>query len=258
MFYTVKALLRMMALPPSGLLIVAIIGLLLARRHFRTGIALVVAAICGLWLLCTPVVADALLRTAERFPALDLSKPVPAQAIVVLGGSGTRDVAPEFGGGPAPELDLLERLTYAAYVARKTSLPILVSGAPVEAIAMRDSLVRDFGLKVHWVESQSRDTFDNAHYSAKMLFAEHVTHIVLVTSSTHLWRATQEFRSAGFDVVPAPAGSWAPRELTPFRFVPSPVGLMRSQAALYELWGERVREVLAVLHLRRQSTADRR
>lgn len=258
MFYTVKALLRTLALPPAGLLIVAVVGLLVMRRHRRTGVALIVAAVCGLWLLATPIVSDALTRTAERFPVLDLSKPVQAQAIVILGGAGLRELAPELGGGPAPEMGLLQRLAYGAYLARKTSLPILVTGAPLEAIAMRDSLIRDFGVQVRWVEDQSRDTFDNAHYSARKLFAEHITHIVLVTSSTHLWRATQEFRSAGFEVVPAPAGSSAPRERTVFRFVPSSAGLMRSESAVYELWGERVRQILAVLHLRRQPTADRR
>ncbi len=257
MFYTVKALLRMLVLPPAGLLIVAVIGLLLMRRHLRTGVALVVAAVCALWLLAMPIISDALTRSAERFPVLDLSQPVQAQAIVIIGGAGLRETAPEFGGGPAPEMGLLERLTYAAYLARKTSLPILVSGAPLEAIAMRDSLRRDFGLQVRWVEDRSRDTFDNAHYSAKMLFAEHITHIILVTNSTHLWRATQEFRSAGFDVVPAPSGTSARREQSVFRFVPSSAGLMRSELAVYELLGERVRETLAALHLRRQSTADR-
>jgi uncharacterized SAM-binding protein YcdF (DUF218 family) len=151
---------------------------------------------------------------------------------------------------------LLERLTYGAYVARKTSLPVLVTGAPDEAVAMRTSLARDFGINVRWVEARSRDTFDNAHNSAQMLFADHVKRIVLVTSTTHLWRATQEFRSAGLEVVSAPAGPWGQREQGVFLFVPTSQGLMRSEEALYELLGERVRELLATLHLRRQAVPD--
>ncbi len=256
MFYTLKAVLRTLVLPPSGTLILAIIGLWLLRRHRRTGIALVVVGLGSLWLLCTPIVADVLTRATEHFPVLDLSKPVQAQAVVILGGGGLREDAPEFGGGPAPERQLLERLTYGAYVARKTALPVLVTGAPDEAVGMRNSLVRDFGVNVRWTEAHSRDTFDNAHNSAQMLFADHIKRVVLVTSTTHLWRATQEFRSAGVEVVPAPAGPWGRREQAVFRFVPTSQGLMRSEEALYELWGERVRELLSILHLRRQSSPD--
>ena len=253
MFYTLKALLRTLILPPAGQLILTIIGLWLVRRHRRTGIALVVVGLGSLWLLCTPIVSDVLTRATERFPVLDLSKPVQADAVVILGGGGLRQDAPEFGGGPAPERELLERLTYGAYVARKSSLPVLVTGAADEAVGMRNSLVRDFGVNVRWMEARSRDTFDNARNSAQMLFADHIKRIVLVTSTTHLWRATQEFRSAGFDVTPAPAGPWSPREKTVFRFVPSSQALDRSQEALYELLGERVREWLAALHLRAQA-----
>jgi uncharacterized SAM-binding protein YcdF (DUF218 family) len=255
MFYTLKSLLRTLVLPPSGPLILAIIGLWLLWRHRRTGITLMVVGLGSLWLLCTPLVADVLTRATERFPALDLSKPVQADAVVILAGGGIRESAPEFGGGPAPERELLERLAYGAYVARKTSLPVLVTGTPEEVAAMRNSLVRDFGVSVRWLEVRSRDTFDNARYSAQMLFADHVKRIVLVTSATHLWRSTQEFRSAGFDVIPAPVGILSPRERPVFLFLPSSQGLMRSEAALYELWGERVRELLAALHLRRQSVA---
>jgi uncharacterized SAM-binding protein YcdF (DUF218 family) len=256
MLYTLKAVLRTLILPPSGTLILAIVGLWLLRRHRRTGIALVVVGLGSLWLLCTPIVSDLLTRATEHFPILDLSKPVQADAVVILGGGGLREDAPEFGGGPVPEQQLLERLTYGAYVARKTSLPVLVTGAPDEAVAMRTSLARDFGINVRWVEARSRDTFDNAHNSAQMLFADHVKRIVLVTSATHVWRATQEFRAAGLEVVPAPAGPLGPREKAVFRFVPTSQGLMRSEEALYELLGERVRELLATLHLRRQAVPD--
>ena len=257
MLFLIKALLRTLILPPAGLLILAIVGVLRLRRHRRSGIGLIVAGLAGLWLLATPIVADWLTSATERFRPLDLSKPVQAQAIVILGGGGLRPDAFEYGGGPAPEMELLERLTYGAYVARRTSLPVLVSGVPEEATAMRLSLARDFGLSPRWVENKSRDTFDNAHFSARLLHADHITRIVLVTSSTHIWRATHEFQSAGLEVVTAPSGySFAPREPTVFRFLPSPQGLQRSHVAVYELLGESMREILAGLHIRRQSAAD--
>src|SRR5256885_5533642 len=57
---------------------------------------------------------------------------------------------------------LLERIAYGAFLAHRTALPVLVSGTAPEALAMRVSLARDFGIQVRWVEERSRDTFQNA------------------------------------------------------------------------------------------------
>ena len=253
LLYLLKAVLRSLILPPAGLLIVAIAGLLLLRRHRRSGVALILISIAALWLLATPIVADRLTSATERIQPLDPSKPVQAQAIVILGGGGVRPYAAEYGGGPAPQMELLERVTYGAYLARRTSLPVLVSGAPEEVTAMRMSLARDFGVSTRWVEDKSNDTFGNAYFSARLLHADHIARIILVTSSTHIWRATHEFEGTGLEVVPAPAGySFAPQEQTVFRFIPSPLALLHSQVALYELLGESVREILVALHIRRQ------
>ncbi len=243
--FILKALLRSLILPPAGLLILAVLGLLLLRRRRNIGLSLLIFSVASLWLLSTPIIADSLTRVAERFPALDLTRPVQAQAIVILGGGSLRFAA--------PEMALLERLAYGAFVAHKTALPVLVSGAYQEAVAMRVSLARDFGITARWVEDQSRDTFENARFSVRLLRADGVKRIILVTSSTHMWRAAQEFQNAGVEVVPAPVGNWGPRELTVFRLVPSSLGLLHSSTALYELIGEPVRRILALLHLRRQA-----
>jgi len=47
-----------------------------------------------------------------------------AQAIVILGGGSLRMRAPEYGNTHIPENVLMSRVNYAAYVARKTGLPI--------------------------------------------------------------------------------------------------------------------------------------
>ena len=250
MLILLKACARSLILPPSGLLILIIIGLVLGRRRRRLGSALVVTGVAALWLLSTPVVADRLAVLAERCPPLDLSRPVKAQAVVILGGGGTR-FAPEYG-GPAAEFATLDRVNYGAYVARRTNLPILITGAEEEALAMRAVLVRDLGVPPRWVENRSGDTFQNAQFSAPILRANGIHRIILVTSATHEWRSVQEFTAAGFDVVPAPVGSHAGRQTRPLDFIPGPGGLWTSHAALYELIGNEVRWVLATLHLRRQ------
>jgi uncharacterized SAM-binding protein YcdF (DUF218 family) len=247
MIFELRILLRTLILPPACLLLLGFVGLLLARR--RLGVALAALSLAGLWLLSTPVIADALERAADHYPALDLSRPVNAGAIVILGGGGYRKYAPEYG-GPAPEYAMYDRLAYGAYVARRTGLPILVTGDGMEAVTMRVSLGRDFRVPPKWVDAAAKDTYDNAHDAARILQAAGINRIVLVTSDTHLWRAAQEFEAAGLRVVRAPADVWAPREIGTMRYAPTATGLLRSYTAVYELVGEAVRDLLVATHLR--------
>ena len=154
---------------------------------------------------------------------------------------------------PAISLQLLERVNYGAFVARRTGLPVAVSGSPEETLAMSASLARDFGIRTHWVEERSRDTFENAKFCAQLLEPLGVTRIVLVTDAGHEWRAMQEFVSAGFSVVPAPVGLSVPRELGPGSFLPNVHALAYSTEALYEILGDLARRAFATLHLRRHS-----
>jgi uncharacterized SAM-binding protein YcdF (DUF218 family) len=126
-----------------------------------------------------------------------------------------------------------------------------VTGFHVEADAMRDSLRRNFGIDARWVDDQAYDTFENARNSVRMLKADGVQRIVLVTSAEHMWRSVHEFTAAGIEIVPAPSGVLAPRDFGMTRLMPNPDALMRAHAALYELLGEPVRAFLAVTHLRR-------
>ena len=254
MFIFLKTFARTLILPPAGPLILAVLGLLLVRRRPKLGGTLVVIGVGSLWLCATPAMGDALMRFAERYPSLDPSKPVSAQAIVILGGGGAR-VAPEYG-GPALETDTLERVSYGAFLAHRTGLPILVSGSPAEARSMSATLSRDLGVPARWVENRSGDTYENARFSARLLRADGIHRIVVVTSSAHEWRAAHEFMAAGFDVVPAPVGGDVPRAEGLLGFIPTIDGLRRSHAALYELIGEPVRVSMAALHLRKQQATD--
>jgi uncharacterized SAM-binding protein YcdF (DUF218 family) len=255
MLITLKMLLRTLVLPPAGLVILAALGAMLllvrARSARRAGWGLLVASLAVLWLLSTPVVADWLQRAVQRYPPLDLSQPLKADAIVILGGGDVRMRAPEYA-GPAAGRGLLERLSYGAYLARKTHLPVVVSGNAHEALAMQATLMRDYGIEVSWADARSRDTFQNAQFSAQLLAANKLHRILLVTSAAHEWRAAQEFRSAGLEVVAAPTEVWAPRIEPRFGFVANVYELQRSTEALYELLGDAVRQFLAATHLRSQ------
>jgi uncharacterized SAM-binding protein YcdF (DUF218 family) len=245
-----KTLLKGVILPPAGPMLLALLGVYWMGRRPRLARACLLLGLGSLWLLSTPWVSDGLSSLVEHYPPLDLRSVGGAQAVVILGGGGERAYAPEYG-GPAADPLLLERLSYGAFIARKTGLPILVTGFGVEAAAMRASLLRNFELDPRWVDGEAYDTFENARNSARLLQADGVHRVILVTRASHLWRSVHEFTDAGLEVVPAPVGMLAVRELGIWRFLPNPDALHRACAAINELLGEPVRALLAATHLRR-------
>lgn len=211
-------------LPPFNGLLLVLAGLLWRRRWLAwSGLAL-------LWMLATPVVGNALMRGLEG-PALDLSQPDGAQAIVVLGGGRYRE-APEFGADTVNSFTL-ERLRYAAWLQRRTGLPVLVTGGQPdgpglsEGEAMRRVLVDEFRVPVRWVEAVSANTHENATLSAALLKPDGVERILLVTHGWHMPRAQRAFEQAGLAVVPAPTKLHR-EPLTPSDWLPQGFGEARS------------------------------
>ena len=250
MVLRLKTLLKSVLLPPTGPLLLAVAGVFLIDRRPRLARVCLFLGLGSLWLLATPVVSDALTGLAERYPPLDLRAAAAAQAIVVLGGGGQRGFAPEYG-GPAADPLLLERLSYGAYLSRKTSLPILVTGNGIEAEAMRDTLQRNFGIEPRWIDDKAYDTFENARNAVQLLKADGVQGIVLVTRASHMRRSVAEFSAAGVTVAPAPVGMLAVRDRGVMRYLPNADALLRACAAVNELLGEPMRVFLAAAHLRR-------
>lgn len=238
-----RILLKTLVLPPSGPLLLGLAGLLIWSRRPRIGFALCAASIGSLWLLATPIISDALTRATEGYPALDpmhlTATQARAQAIVILGG-GVRRNAPEVG-GDAPGVRVNLRLIEGAKIARITRLPVVISGSPREAAAMRRFMEEDLQVPVRWVEGASKDTHENALFSARMLRQQGIDRIILVTSSEHMVRAAAEFADAGFEVAAAPAGMWTRDERNLLAFVPSVSALDRSHRAIYEWAGRLVR-----------------
>ena len=245
-----KTLFKDLLLPPDGLLLLAVLGILLMKRRPVLARICLIGSVGLLWLLATPVVSDELTGWVEQYPPVDLERAAGAQAIVILGGGGQRAVAPEYG-GPAAEPYLLERLSYGAYLAGKTGLPVLVTGFALEARAMHDTLQKNFGIETQWTDDQAYDTFQNARNSARLLQTAGVRRIILVTRGTHMARSVQEYAAAGFDVIPAPAGILAARDFGVLQLVPDADALLRSRAAVYEMLGEPMRIFLSASRLRR-------
>ena len=243
--FALRKALTALVLPPTGPLLLAVLGLATLTRWPRLGRLLAWLGLLTLLVLSLPVVSDTLVRCVDQSPPLDLTQAGNAGAIVILGG-GVRQDAAEYGGDTLGRLSL-ERVRYGALVARKTHLPVLVSGGPAfgstpEAEIMKQVLENEFGVAVTWAEDASRNTHENATMSAAILRAAGVHQVVLVAHSFDMPRATAELTAAGLRVTLAPTGipgdTFAARDL-----LPSVSALQQSYYALYELLANAVRRV---------------
>jgi uncharacterized SAM-binding protein YcdF (DUF218 family) len=238
--FLLKKIIAALALPPVSPLLLAALGLWVARRRPRFGHVLVALGIGALWLLATPWIANELLRSVEAGAPPTPEQLATTQAIVVLGGGSYRN-APEYDGDTVNEL-ALERLRYGARLARTTGLPVAVTGgAPMggrpEGDTMREALATDFGVAVRWAETESLDTSENAALLAPQLKQAGVDRIVLVTHAWHMRRAQLAFERQGFVVVPAPTRFAPPFRGTFFQWLPTGKALRNSQVALHEWLG---------------------
>ena len=250
---------RGLVLPPTSLFLVIAAGLLMWRRWPRAGRALAATGLAALAFLSSSAGASLLVAPLERLSAPLLApERAGAQAIVVLAAGRVRQ-APEYGGRDIPDYTALARLRYAAHLHRRTGLPVLVSGGHVGsrldpdpntrvytlADAMATALREDFGVPVKWIESRSRDTGENAGYSAALLRKDGIKHVLLVTAAMHMPRARRTFEHAGLAVTGAPTMFFGQQQLGPGAWLPSAEGMRRSWYAVYELLGMvwyRVRE----------------
>ena len=223
--YLIKGLL----LPPGSLFLLLLAGLLLWRCRPRLGRGLVAAGALGLWLMGSPWLVHDLAALVEREPALAQTQwPAlgsQAGAIVVLG-AGQTPADPGWGGAQ-PSLMALERLRYGVRLQRASGLPLLVTGGrpqgepQSEAELFQQVLQRDFALSARWLEKQSNTTWENALYSARLLKAEGIRRIVLVTHASHMPRARWCFEQQGLEVIAAPMSFLSTR----------PEGLLGGKAA---------------------------
>lgn len=209
--FLLKKILTGLLLPPASLLLLILCGLLLARsagpRRRRIGFCLAWLGGLSLLVLSLAGVGNALVFSLQTHPPLGAQGLQRAQAIVVLGAGVYRN-APEYGGDTVSRY-ALERVRYAARLARQSGLPLLLTGGSVfggdpEAALMRDCLEKEFGVPVRWVETRSRDTGENAALSAALLQAEGIQRIALVSHAWHMRRALPLFENQGLEVIAAP------------------------------------------------------
>jgi uncharacterized SAM-binding protein YcdF (DUF218 family) len=200
------------------------------RRAWRNTLAslalLLLLCLVGVFLVTTQAGAAFLMFMLQRQsspvdPELVRSR---AQAIAVLGGRTAR-------------------IDYGAQLHFATGVPLLLvgkgsgdSGFDAESEKMEDILLRRYGIGPRWVETESRDTRENALFAWCLVGSMGVKRIALVTDPHHMPRARRRFEAAGFEVIPAPTPDGEPRHppLTLASFVPSRAGMAAARRPLHE------------------------
>ena len=218
---------------------------MLRGRPMAASVATVVGML-SVVVFSLPVTAGALLRTLQPEPVTVAEvRAWHPEAIVVLCG-GQREYAPEFGEGAGTvNARSLLRARFGAWLHRELGVPLLLSGGRVgdedsaEADLMARVLREEFGVEVRWIEDRSRNTAENARFSAAILRADGVTRVALVTSATHMARSVAVFEGAGLTVLPSPTAfdTGVESDLGVSDWLPRAASLEASTRALHEMLG---------------------
>lgn len=188
------------------LLAASLLTLLLGRR--RVSGALLALGLGWLYLCACPPVADYLMGRLERDypPRAAIGLPA-APAMVLLCGATRGDVS------PLQSADLnarADRLVFATELYRLGKAPVvLVSGGSAghsrpEAREVADILaIMGVPGEALLLEERSRNTYENALYSAGLLRERGIGRVLLVTSAFHMPRARAAFEARGIEVIPA-------------------------------------------------------
>ena len=230
-------------IPPNLFILAALIGTLLAWRSWRFGLWLATAAIGCLYLLSTPIVAHWLIRATDALAGAmpRVAANAPPGAIIVLGG----DIADSGVPGEPEQVGqvALERVAKAAQLQQRLGLPILVSGGATSysfdtsAATMSRALEGDFRASVRWREDRSRNTYQNAAFSAPILRRAGISAALVVTQPWHMARALWSFDVVGYPVVPAPTPSAQILPRSAGMLLPQVPALLESYYALHEMIG---------------------
>ncbi|HLL10749.1 MAG TPA: YdcF family protein [Rubrivivax sp.] len=195
-------------LPPVPFLVLILLGARLMFRRRALAWLLVLLGVAGIWFASTDVAARGLrnwllppTRALSNSEIVELRR-APKTAIVVLGG-GKRDLAPEYGVSSLKPSSM-ERLRYGLWLARETGLPVAFTGGighdskpgTSEAEIAARIADREFGRPLRWVESEARDTRENAIKTMALLQPQGIEHVVLVTEAYHMPRALDNFSRA--------------------------------------------------------------
>jgi uncharacterized SAM-binding protein YcdF (DUF218 family) len=215
MFFVASKIFWMTASPVTLLLIGALLGALLCfGRYARFGRGLALTAILILFAIAKLPIGQFLIAPLEdRFPQPPADLP-PPQGIIVLGGSIDDEASDargqttfDEGGARLTEAVILAKRYPDAKVVYTGGSGSLTPSVSTEALQAR-KLMTALGVAPGRVtiEEKSRNTDENARFTAAIIHPEPSQRWLLVTSAFHMPRSMGVFEKAGFHVVAFPVG----------------------------------------------------
>ncbi len=241
--FVIEKIIASFLLPPGiFILLFFLCGIrFLSRKRWKEGLAICAAALAA-WLISTGFFADVLFRGLEYGYTIPDS---PHGDVIVLLGGGVSDGSPDFSGIGAPNGDMMTRIVTDVRLQKLLGIPVIVSGGRVyesrkrtEAAVVRRFL-EDLGVPHEKIieESKSRNTIENAEYTAVICSKYGYKRPVLVTSAVHMRRSVLSFEKAGMRVLPFPANfrTWTNKVYGWQDLLPA--GFEGCSAALHEYLG---------------------
>jgi uncharacterized SAM-binding protein YcdF (DUF218 family) len=242
MFFVLSKVLQFLVQPfPLLFLTLLAIVVFYHRRWARRALLVVVVCFYG---LSTPYTANRLMHWVEApRVALTALRP-PYDVVLVL--SGMVDL-PVSRSGHLEFTGSVDRiLAGIMFVKQGIGKRLLISGGSgklfdqqTREAELLQTFALQFGLTTEQVliEPTSRNTYENAAYSAKILHTHQAQRVVLITSASHMRRAVAAFHKQGIVPDPYPVDFRSYDTDTTFNFVPSASGLSKATAAIHELVG---------------------
>jgi len=225
--------------PPVLFITLSLVGAIAALLWRRFGITVVLVSTLCLYVAATPAFSSYLAYQLETQIPSDIDF-TDAEAIVVLGADVRRgDGRNSDRIGPAS----LERLVLAVDAYRRLHLPIAVSGGRVAdwhvsvGQLMKSGLEEYFGIPVTWSEEESRTTYENALYTARLLKREQINTVVVIAQAEDLPRAIWCFKRVGLRAIPWPAPRRVFKPDSVEDFLPDSKAFQESFHALHEMIG---------------------
>jgi uncharacterized SAM-binding protein YcdF (DUF218 family) len=227
--FVLKQFLKDLILPPVVWMLPLLAVLIFWRRRWARPLFL--ATFCAIVILHSGWVAHWLRYPLESqySPLLHPTEAGHYDVIVVLTAGST----PAGGLLPFPAINehMFRRLDEAWRLYQANPKPIIVSGGHVNPFSPDggenkiacDYLLR-WGVPKHHVlgEARSRDTFESALETAKLLKEKGWNRYLLVTSAVHMPRSMLVFSTAAPDPIPAPGDfTLGPPKFTPLDLAPS-------------------------------------
>jgi uncharacterized SAM-binding protein YcdF (DUF218 family) len=213
----------------------------------RVGQILFGVGLIILWIAAAPFFSNWLNWQLEsQFPPVRIEALPQSDAVIVLGGIIAQPYFPRV---TADLSDSADRITHALRIYRAGKAPTIIISAGNQSrlptLLSEAQLIADFFVElgvprsVLVLETESRNTRENATNTAEIFAERHWRSGLLVTSGAHMPRALAAFRRAGVNVIPAATDihAWSPNSFKVFELLPDARALARTTIAIKEWIG---------------------